>query len=129
MADITYYYDISKTGKDYTGNKDISILTNEQALLESVKNIILTEPGTRVMNPTFGCGLTKYLFEPLDGILISSMKSVITDSIRAFEPRVENLQIFVAENQNDNSVDITMYFNMKTYTNTQVLNLSLQKIR
>jgi len=61
-----YFFDISKLGKDPYGNKDIGIVTNAQAVLESVYNILLTEPGQHPMDPELGTPLSKYLFEPID---------------------------------------------------------------
>lgn len=124
-----YYFDISKTGKDYTGNRDISLLTNEQAVLESVKNIIITEPGERIMNPTFGCPISKFTFEPIDMVTIVDIKSVITNAIRQFENRVDRLEINIVEDQETNSIEITVLFNMKTSNTTQTLKLELNKIR
>lgn len=129
MATPIYYLDISKSGKDYTGKKDVSILTNEQALLESVKNILITEPGERVMNPTFGCPLSKFLFEPINPITTVSIESAITNSIRMFEERVDKLNINISESPDTNTIDITVLFNMKTSNNVQTLTLSLNKIR
>lgn len=129
MATPIYYFDISKIGKDFTGKKDIALLTNEQAVLESIKNIILTEPGERVMYPTFGCGISKYLFEQLDVVSMFSMQSTITNSIRRFEARIDKLEVTVIESINNNSVEVNVYFTIKTSNNTQTLNLILNKIR
>lgn len=129
MADPIYYIDISKTGKDYTGNRDISLLVNEQALLESVKNILITEPGDRVMNPTFGCPLNQYVFEPIDPILMVSIRNTITNSIRSYEDRVDNLKININMSIDMNTIEIIVLFNMKTKNNTLTLTLSLNKIR
>lgn len=129
MATPIYYFDISKIGKDFTGKKDIALLTNEQAVLESIKNIILTEPGERVMYPTFGCGISKYLFEQLDVVSMFSMQSTITNSIRRFEARIDKLEVTVIESIDNNSVEVNVYFTIKTSNNTQTLNLILNKIR
>jgi phage baseplate assembly protein W len=129
MAEPIYYNDISKSGRDYTGAKDISLLSNEQALVESVRNILETEPGEKVMNPTFGCALTKYLFEPIDGITTMSIKKAIKDSLQAFETRIDQLFINVIPNEDTNSYDIEVMFNMKTSTARQSLTISLNKIR
>jgi phage baseplate assembly protein W len=129
MAEPIYYNDISKSGRDYTGAKDISLLSNEQALVESVRNILETEPGEKVMNPTFGCVLTKYLFEPIDGITTMSIKKAIKDSLQAFETRIDQLFINVIPNEDTNSYDIEVMFNMKTSTARQSLTISLNKIR
>lgn len=129
MAKITYYIDISKIGKDFTGKRDIAILTDEQALLESVVNILSTEPGERVMNPEFGCPLDQYLFEPIDNITTTIMRKTIRDSIIRFESRVENLNVSVVGNEDENSYEITIVFNMKTSSNTQTINITLNKLR
>lgn len=129
MAEPIYYNDISKSGRDYTGARDISLLANEQALVESVRNILETEPGEKVMNPTFGCALSKYLFEPIDGITTMSIKKAIKDSLQAFESRIDQLFINVVANEDLNSYDIEIIFNMKTSTNKQSLSISLNKIR
>lgn len=130
MADPIYYFDISKTGKDYIGKKDISLLTNELAVLESIKNILSTEPGERIMYPDFGCGLSQYLFEPIDAVTTISIKATIKNAIWKFEgDRITNLEITVNEHPDLNSIEIIVLFNVKTTSKPQTLVLSLNKIR
>lgn len=124
-----YYFDISKIGKDFTGKKDVLLLTNEEAILEGIKNLLITEPGERVMNPEFGCPLSQYIFEPIDGITMIAMKATIINSISRFEKRVENLQVFLTASPDNNTINIDVIFNMKTSTNQQTLGLTLNKIR
>jgi phage baseplate assembly protein W len=124
-----YYFDTSKIGRDFTGKKDLSLLTNEQALLESVKNILATEPGERVWYPNFGCPLLQYLFEPIDAVTIISLKTTITDAIQNYETRIENLEVNITEEPDESAINIDIIFNMKTSTNTQTLSISLNKIR
>ena len=126
---IIYYNDISKIGKDFVGKKDISQLTNEQALLESVKNIIMTEPGERVMYPEFGCKLSGFVFEMLDPVSVVSIKTEIINSVRKFEDRVDRLNIDINENDDTNSIELIVVFNMKTSNKPQTLILDLNKIR
>ena len=126
---IIYYYDLSKIGKDFTGKKDVAILTNEQAVLESVVNIISTEPGDRVMNPLFGCPINQFLFEPIDEITSSFIQKTLTDSILRFEKRLENLEITVTPNEDQNSYAVDIVFSMKTSTSKQTINITLNKLR
>lgn len=124
-----YFIDISKIGKDFTGTKDIITMTNELAVLESVKNIVSTEPRERVMRPTFGCALSRFLFEPIDAITSSIIKKTIYEAIYQHESRVENVVVDIIENPDQNSYVINITFNMKTSNTTQTLSLDVNKIR
>lgn len=126
-----YYFDISKIGRDFTGSKDIAILFNDQALLESVINILATEPGERIMYPDFGCSLAKYLFEPLDYITASSITSTIKYALNKFEPRIENLVVLAIPDQNENTYNIDVIFNLKIKNKEDIekISIKLNKIR
>lgn len=43
----------------------------------SVRQLLLTEKGERVMLPNFGCSLRRFLFQPLDEFLFESIKREI----------------------------------------------------
>lgn len=126
---MIYYEDITKIGKDFTGKKDIAILTNEQSVLESLNNILTTEPGQRVMEPLFGCPLQQYVFEPIDAFTTVSLRNTITNSINKYENRIDNLAVSVEPLEDDSSYNINISFNIKTTGKKQSLNISLNKIR
>ena len=48
---------------------DINILTNESAIKQSVKNIVLTRPGEKLFEPLFGSDVSGLLFENFDFIV------------------------------------------------------------
>ena len=50
--------------------------------------LILTNPGDRVMLPTFGTPLRSLLFEPNTEVLSERAKSAITNAIQTWEPRI-----------------------------------------
>lgn len=129
MAQDIYFFDITKTGKDLTGKRDISILVNEQAILESVMNIVQTEPGQRVMYPDFGCNLAQYLFSPLDQITALYIQKTIEDSINRFESRIEGLEVVVEPNIDEQTFNIYIVFSMKVTNNQQEINFLLNKVR
>jgi phage baseplate assembly protein W len=57
--------------------------------------LLLTNPGERVMNPTFGTPLRKLVFEQNDKGLQLMAKNMIINSIKKWEPRiaVQNIQV------------------------------------
>lgn len=129
MANDIYFLDITKIGKDLTGKRDVSLIFNEQALLESVMNILQTEPGDRVMNPTFGCSLEQYLFNPIDEITALYIQKEIETAILQFEERVDQLNISVIPNEEENTFNIAVVFNMKVVNTIKQLIFQLNKIR
>ena len=50
--------------------------------------LLLTNPGERVMLPSYGTPLRTLLFEPNDAILEIRAKQMIADSISTWEPRI-----------------------------------------
>lgn len=60
--------------------------------------LILTNPGERVMLPTYGTPLRKYLFEQNTELLLNNVKQDILSAIKQWEPRivVRNLEILTS---------------------------------
>lgn len=55
---------------------------------QSVTTILDTEPGERVMRPTFGCGLRRYLMAPNNESTRTSMAADIRSALETWEPRI-----------------------------------------
>lgn len=67
----------------------VSLVSKEQDIRESIHIILSTTPGERVMHPTFGCGLHALVFEGVDESLKTRIQDVIVRAIALFEHRVE----------------------------------------
>ena len=63
--------------------------------------LLLTEPGERVMLPSFGTPLKKFMFEPNDPSLIESVRETIIESIRNWEPRIRVTDIQVTNSRDE----------------------------
>ena len=124
-----YFFDISKLGKDPYVNKDIGIVTNAQAVLESVYNILLTEPGQHPMDPEMGCLLSRYLFEPIDYATAGMMEEAVRFSIEKFEPRVFDVVVDVVPDEDNNDYTVNVYFYVNLISDQQQLTVSFSKIR
>ncbi len=60
--------------------------------------LLLTNPGERVMLPTYGTPLRKLIFNPNDPTLAGEAKRMIAESIKNWEPRIEITNIQVTSN-------------------------------
>ncbi len=60
-----------------------------EIIRQSVATILDTDPGERIMLPSFGCGLRRYLMEPNTLTTRTSMEADITTALQAWEPRIQ----------------------------------------
>lgn len=58
-------------------------------VLQSIRIILDTEPGERVMRPTFGCGLRKYLMKPNSLETRALIQNDVQNALATFEPRID----------------------------------------
>lgn len=72
----------------------------KENIRESVRIILLTEPGERMLHPEFGTKLRQFLFENIDSRIEEMIKCEVANSLRMWEPRISHLDI-VTDNMPD----------------------------
>ena len=85
-------------------------------LQSNVKNLLLTQKGERLAQPTFGSDLQKLVFEPNDGELEEKISNAIESAISQWLPQltVEKIDIDATADMKDkNQVDISIIFTAK----------------
>lgn len=66
----------------------VAFSEGETNVRESIRLILTTEPGERVMRPDFGGGLGRFLFEPNTPATHQAIRVQIQKSLARWEPRV-----------------------------------------
>ena len=69
------------------------IKTYEGLALQNLKMLILTNPGERIMDPNFGVGLRKFLFEQNDSLTYGQIEGKIRNQIRTYLPYIKVFRI------------------------------------
>lgn len=72
-----------------------SKMADTEVIKSNLRQLIMTEPGERVMLPDFGCPLKSLLFMPLDDEVITEMRDRIYFSISTYLPTVRVLNLNV----------------------------------
>jgi len=62
---------------------------NEEKISESMKIILGTAKGERVMRPDFGCDIHKFSFAVINTSTLTLIKSAIEEALVLWEPRIE----------------------------------------
>ena len=104
------FKDISMTFQANPLNEDLIALKNANAIARSVRNIVMTVPGEKFFNPTFGSRISESLFENIDDITATVIIDEITESIDNYEPRVDLLDVQAFPDYDNNSFDVTIIY-------------------
>lgn len=71
--------------------------TDAQDIEESLKILLTTRPGERIMQPEYGCNLEDLLFSPLDLTLKTVVSEQIKTAILYYEPRIDVEKVSYSE--------------------------------
>ena len=89
---------------------DLIAIKNQTAISRSLRNLVLTSPGERFFNNGLGSRVNELLFENVDDLTASSVKSEIENTIKNFEPRVKLLTTRVSANPDSNEFDVIITY-------------------
>jgi phage baseplate assembly protein W len=106
------FKDISLSFDPHPVTKDLQILKNERAIVKSIRNIVQTIPTERFFNPLFGSDVRSSLFDFVDFGTASIIESQIIESIRNFEPRVNNVVVSVLPLPDTNEFEVEVSFDI-----------------
>ena len=134
MATVTT--DIVRDFKDLDLNfnihpvrKDISKSIGPMAVVNSIKNLILTNYYERPFQPDIGSNVRRLLFENLDNITASTIKDEIERTIVNYEPRATVKTINVTADYDKNGFKVYLEFFIVNQTAPIVINFLLERIR
>jgi phage baseplate assembly protein W len=66
----------------------VKLVSHEEDILESLRILMATSPGERVMQPTYGCGLKPRVFDSINDSTITLISDIIRRAVLFFEPRI-----------------------------------------
>jgi len=124
------FKDVSATFQVNPINSDLIVLRNENAIARSIRNLVFTIPGEQPFEPTIGSNVTNLLFENLDFLTASSIRSEIENTINNFEPRVRLREVKVTPNFDNNAFDVAIRYDIIGIdVSPQQLSFALQPTR
>lgn len=84
--------------------------TGVDVLKADLLQLLLTNPGERVMMPEYGTPLRRLLFQPADAILVSETRETIIQAINRWEPRIAVTALDVSVDPDSNMLNINIEF-------------------
>ena len=97
----------------------VQMVSELEDIMESIRIILKTQPGERIMQPEFGCPLRQMIFEPNDESFQVQINEIIDRALLNFEPRIKFIGTELREQDTlDGFVKITIDFSV-IITNTR----------
>jgi phage baseplate assembly protein W len=106
------FKDISLSFDPHPVTKDLSVLTNERAIIRSVRNLVETILTERFFNPTLGSNVRSSLFDFVDYATASTIQDQIIEVINNYEQRVANTVVQVDPIPDLNEFEVTITFDI-----------------
>jgi len=76
-----------ESGRD--GSAALAFAEGTDKVQQAIRIVLETEPGERIMRPTFGCGLRRYIMEPNTIATRTLIQNDVTRALTLWEPRIE----------------------------------------
>ncbi|MEX2593624.1 MAG: GPW/gp25 family protein [Anditalea sp.] len=72
---------------------EVLLTSDEVDIQKSLEILLSTTIGERFLQPSYGCNLETYVFEPMNATIQTLIKITVKNSILLFEPRIKLLSV------------------------------------
>ena len=131
MPEITevVYSDIplNLTSHPITGN--IKMLSNADAVKQSVKNLVLTNFFERPYNPFLGGDILSQLFENMDPMTEYNLTTNVRQVLENYEPRVTVNDIKTRVIEDQNAINMEIRFQVVNIPEELTVTVLLERVR
>lgn len=99
---------------------EIRLVHSDEDIRQSIQIILGTQPGERVMRPTFGCRAHELLFEPRDATTASLIQKYVEDALTFWEPRIQLLFVEAEiSDEQDGAIFVVIEYEVKATHDTR----------
>lgn len=123
------YKDLDLNFNIHPVRKDINKNIGDMAVINSVKNLILTNHYEKPFHPEIGSNVQKLLFDNMDNITASAIEREIVQTLKNFEPRVSVESISVSPDFDNNAYSVGMEFYIINRTEPITIQFFLERVR
>ena len=127
---VRQYTDLDLFFSKKSTSKDISKVTDIQAVKRSIRNLVLTNHYEKPFHPEIGSGVRDILFEPMTPLTAHILTRKIEDVIENFEPRAKLIGVRALPKLDRNEYEVTIEF-LVVNTPTELVDLTvfLERLR
>jgi uncharacterized protein len=92
----------------------VRLVTGTDEVDASIRMILSTVPGERVMRPDFGCAMWEMLFAPLTAGTLGLIEQMVREALERWEPRIALQSVLATAEQSTGTVHITIGYAVRS---------------
>lgn len=123
------YKDLDFSFAKHPQRGDVLKKLDVNSINQSLRILLFTMQGERLFQPSVGTPLYKLLFEPLDEVSMTLVDQAIEQTIQNFEPRIDLNLIQVVANDEQNGIDISIFYTIKGTQTPGSFSTTLKRVR
>ena len=129
-SDVRQYVDLDLFFGKKTSNRDISDVTDVQAVKRSIRNLVLLNTFEKPFHPEIASGVRDMLFELMPPVTAALLSRQVQDVIENFEPRARLVGVRAIPDYDKNSYSVTVeFYVVNTPTELVDLTIFLERLR
>jgi len=106
---------------------DVARKFDNNAIKQSLRNVVLTNFYERPFRPSFGANLVAKLFDQPSSGIISEVRTDVQNAIRTFEPRVNLRNVLVDYNETNQELKVEVEYSF--LDETDVIDITIERVR
>ena len=111
MPDYTVLFPL-RSNNISLGYETINENNIKELAVFNLKNIILTNPGERIMQPSFGVGIKRYLFEQANPGTQLEIRNQMIAQVKRYAPYIDVISIDISSE--DNTLNLILKYEVST---------------
>lgn len=123
------FIDLDIDFKKHPTTGDVVRVFDENAVQQSIFNLLLTRPYDVPFIPSKGSNIQGILFEPVSPFSVAKLRTEIESTINKWEPRANLKDVIVTITDSEDSYDVTIIFTLINSTYPTKITFVLDRIR
>jgi phage baseplate assembly protein W len=110
-------------------SNDVGLLIDEAAIKESLTNLLMTDRGERLFQPTLGSDIRSTLFENNTPATLRILKEQVKQTINSNEPRITLIDVEVTSSYDENTIEVKILFYLRNREKAISVSVFLERAR
>ena len=121
------FKDVGMNFRLNANTKDVAAVINDNAIKQSIRNLILTVPGEKPFQPSIGSRVSELLFEPLDNFTSDAVRQEVINTIQQYEPRVTLTSVDINNRFSENAFDVVIEYKIVGLPTVETIEFVLKR--